>query len=103
MQKKQWAIASLECEGVLSASLFVLLLPGASGTYIELGIALAKAGLISSEMRSIVWFEETSAPLDGTDGFCAFYDHPAVEKIVCPFPALLARLATIESQGAAHQ
>lgn len=100
-QKKQ-SVASLECNGVLSASLFVLLLPGARGTHTELGMALAKASLVSSEMRVLVW-SETSEPFDGTDGFCVFYHHPAVERIVCPFPALLARLSAIESQEAAHQ
>lgn len=101
VQKKQ-SVARLACDGVLSASLFVLLLPGAKGTHAELGMALAKASLVSSEMRVLVW-SETSGPFDGTDGFCVFYHHPAVERIVCPFPALLARLSTIESQEAARQ
>lgn len=101
VQKKQ-SVARLECDGVLSASLFVLLLPGAKWTHAELGMALAKASLVSSEMRVLVW-SETSGPFDGTDGFCVFYHHPAVERIVCPFPALLARLSTIESQEAARQ
>lgn len=101
VQKKQ-SVARLECDGVLSASLFVLLLPGAKGTHAELGMALAKASLVSSEMRVLVW-SKTSGPFDGTDGFCVFYHHPAVERIVCPFPALLARLSTIESQEAARQ
>lgn len=101
VQKKQ-SVARLACDRVLSASLFVLLLPGAKGTHAELGMALAKASLVSSEMRVLVW-SETSGPFDGTDGFCVFYHHPAVERIVCPFPALLARLSTIESQEAARQ
>ena len=76
--------------GVAQAELVVLLLPGGRGTHTELGMAIASPGV----RRIIVW-SESSAPFDGSDGFCVFYHHPRVERLVCPFPALLERLAAI--------
>ena len=83
-------VAGNEARGVAEAELVVLLLPGRFGTHAELGIALATA----ANKRILLW-SETSAPFDGTEGFCVFYHHPAVERIVCPFEELLAQLATI--------
>lgn len=83
-------VASSESRGVLEAELVVLLLPGRFGTHAELGMALA-----SSDNKRIMLWSETSAPFDGTEGFCVFYHHPAVERIVCPFEELLNRLSEI--------
>lgn len=83
-------VASSESRGVLEAELVVLLLPGRFGTHAELGIALASAG----NKRILLW-SETAAPFDGTEGFCVFYHHPAVERVVCPFEELLTRLRQI--------
>lgn len=83
-------VASSELRGVLEAELVVLLLPGRFGTHAELGIAIATYG----NKRILLW-SETSAPFDGTEGFCVFYHHPAVERIVCPFEELLIRLKNI--------
>jgi hypothetical protein len=74
----------------LDAELVVLLLPGRFGTHAELGMALA-----SAENKRILLWSETPAPFDGTEGFCVFYHHPAVERVVCPFEELLAMLARI--------
>ena len=41
-----------------------------------------------------IW-SETSAPFDGAEGFCVFYHHPAVERVVCPFESLLDLLKTL--------
>jgi len=83
-------VAASESSGVLEAELVVLLLPGRFGTHAELGMALAS----SANKRILLW-SETSAPFDGTEGFCVFYHHPAVERVVCPFEELLNRLARI--------
>ena len=80
-------VASSESRGVLEAELVVLLLPGRFGTHAELGIALA-----SAENKRILLWSESSAPFDGEQGFCVFYHHPAVERVVCPFDEFLARL-----------
>ena len=72
------------------AELVVLLLPGRFGTHAELGIALA-----TSENKRILLWSETSAPFDGTSGFCVFYHHPAIERVVCPFEELLDTLKTL--------
>ena len=83
-------VAASESCGVLEAELVVLLLPGRFGTHAELGMALASSG----NKRILLW-SESSAPFDGTEGFCVFYHHPAVERVVCPFEELLGRLARI--------
>lgn len=83
-------VAANEARGVTDAELVVLLLPGRFGTHAELGIALATA----ANKRILLW-SETAAPFDGTEGFCVFYHHPAVERIVCPFDELLTLLKHI--------
>lgn len=83
-------VAASESRGVLEAELVVLLLPGRFGTHSELGMALATA----DNKRILLW-SETPAPFDGTEGFCVFYHHPAVERVVCPFEELLDRLNRI--------
>jgi hypothetical protein len=83
-------VASCESRGVLEAQLVVLLLPGRFGTHAELGMALAS----SANKRILLW-SETAAPFDGAEGFCVFYHHPAVERIVCPFEELLSFLKQI--------
>jgi hypothetical protein len=75
---------------VQEAELVVLLLPGRFGTHAELGMALAT----SANKRILLW-SESSAPFDGAEGFCVFYHHPAVERIVCPFEELLEHLKQI--------
>lgn len=83
-------VADSESRGVQEADLVVLLLPGRFGTHAELGMALASA----ANKRILLW-SETSAPFDGTEGFCVFYHHPAVERVVCPFDTLLELLNSI--------
>ena len=83
-------VASSESRGVLDAELVVLLLPGRFGTHAELGMALA-----SAENKRILLWSESPAPFDGTEGFCVFYHHPAVERVVCPFDELLEQLKVL--------
>ncbi len=83
-------VAASEARGVLEADLVVLLLPGRFGTHAELGMAIA-----SNENKRILLWSESSAPFDGAEGFCVFYHHPAVERIVCPFEDLLDQLKTL--------
>lgn len=83
-------VAASELRGVLEAELVVLLLPGRFGTHAELGMALA-----SAENKRILLWSESPAPFDGTEGFCVFYHHPAVERVVCPFDELLEQLKAL--------
>lgn len=83
-------VAASESRGVLDAELVVLLLPGRFGTHAELGMALA-----SAENKRILLWSESPAPFDGTEGFCVFYHHPAVERVVCPFNELLEQLKAL--------
>ena len=80
-------IAALEAQAVLDADLVLLLLPGRFGMHTELGLSLA-----SPAGKRILLWSETGAPFEGSDSFCVFYHHPAVERIVCSFSALLERL-----------
>jgi hypothetical protein len=83
-------VAASESRGVLDAELVVLLLPGRFGTHAELGMALA-----SAENKRILLWSESPAPFDGKEGFCVFYHHPAVERVVCPFDELLEQLKAL--------
>lgn len=83
-------VAASESRGVLDAEFVVLLLPGRFGTHAELGMALA-----SAENKRILLWSESPAPFDGTEGFCVFYHHPAVERVVCPFDELLEQLKAL--------
>ena len=83
-------VAQTEAQAVADAQLVVLLLPGRFGTHAELGIAIAT----SANKRILLW-SETSAPFDGEQGFCVFYHHPAVERVVCPFEEFLNLLKKI--------
>ena len=83
-------VAQTEAQAVIDAELVVLLLPGRFGTHAELGVAIA-----SCENKCILLWSETSAPFDGTQGFCVFYHHPRVERFVCAFDEFLDRLKTV--------
>jgi len=83
-------VAKTEAQAVIDAELVALLLPGRFGTHAELGIAIAS----SANKRILLW-SESSAPFDGEQGFCVFYHHPAVERVVCPFHEFLEQLNTI--------
>ena len=83
-------VAANEINGVLSAELVVLLLPGRFGTHAELGAAIAS----HANKRILLW-SESDAPFTGERDFCVFYHHPAVERLVCPFPELLDLLKAL--------
>lgn len=83
-------VAALEAKGVTDAELVVLLLPGRFGTHAELGIALATA----ANKRILLW-SKSSAPFDGTEGFCVFYHHPMIERFVSPFDEFLNYLSAL--------
>ncbi len=88
--ERKRAVAAAETQAVADADLVVLLLPGRFGTHAELGVAVAtRAG-----KRILLW-SETDAPFQGSQGFCVFYHHPAVERFCCPFEEFLTYLGTI--------
>ena len=89
--KKKEQVALSEARAVAEAELVLLLLPGGRGTHAELGLAIATA----AQKRRILVFSESSAPFAGADGFCVFYHHPAVTRVVCSFEELLARLPSL--------
>lgn len=83
-------VAQTEAGAVADAELVVLLLPGRFGTHAELGVAIA-----THENKRILLWSETDEPFRGETGFCVFYHHPSVERLVCPFDELLALLQTL--------
>ena len=88
-EKKQF-VAESEASAVAESELVVLLLPGRFGTHAELGIAIA-----THANKRILLFSETDAPFTGESGFCVFYRHPCIERVVCTFEAFLERLSEI--------
>lgn len=88
-------VSSKELAAVTEAELVLLLFPGGKGTHTELGAALATR----ANKRIVLW-SETGEEFDAGNGqthpsVCAFYFHPAVERWVCPFEELLARLKAL--------
>lgn len=82
-------VAFNEIRAVKDAELIVVLLPGGNGTHTELGAAIASR----SNKRIILW-SENGAEFNPDEKSCAFYFHPAVERLVCPFDVLLEILDT---------
>ena len=79
-------VAALEVNGVLTAEVFIALLPGGRGTHVELGIAIADA-LHRTKRVFVV------GPLAGKDGLeCAFYRAPGVERLTSTHDLLQALL-----------
>ena len=72
---------------VRDAELMLALLPAGNETHVELGVAIATRG----NKRIILW-SETGDEFERNERACAFYFHPCVERISCPFDELLARL-----------
>lgn len=83
-------VAHTEASAVQAAELVVLLLPGRFGTHAELGLAIG-----SAENKRILLWSETDAPFSGESGFCVFYHHPTVERLVCSFDELLKTLTQL--------
>ena len=88
--KRKSEVAAAEVFAISEADLVLILLPGGRGTHTELGLSLADG----RSRRILVW-SETAAPFDGSDGFCVFYHHPAVTRLVCPFDTLLHTLPSL--------
>lgn len=85
--ERKRTVAEAEFSAVSRAELAVFLLPGRFGTHVELGAAIA-----SNETKQVLLWSDSSVAFDGGDGFCVFYHHPKVERIVCPFETFLAAL-----------
>ena len=80
-------VAFNELRAVRDAELVVVLLPGGSGTHTELGLAIATR----ANKRIILW-SERGDEFNYDERACTFYFHPCIEKVICPFEDLLARL-----------
>ena len=75
-------VALNELNGVSSADLVILLLPGEKGTHTELGVALGKRVKVVIHSEDPAFFN----PYDQKT--CSFYWDPSVERVVCPFSDL---------------
>ena len=76
-------VAFNELRAVRDAELLLVLLPGGKGTHTELGLAIATR----SNKRIIIW-SATGEEFICDERTCAFYFHPCVERLVCPFEEL---------------
>lgn len=80
-------VARKEYSGAHNADFLVVLLPGARGTHVELGIALA-----SHNVKDIyIWGENDEAFIQD-ERTCSFYHLPKVTQIICPFKKLAKEL-----------
>lgn len=80
-------VATHECSAVREAEFVLVMLPGGYGTHTELGIALGSR----SNKRIVLW-SATGKEFEDGPYTCAFYHHMSVERIVCPYENLKARL-----------
>ena len=80
-----------ELRAVEDADFVLVLLPGGKGTHTELGAALAH------KRKVLLWSSsgEEFNCVGSCEHVCAFYFHPAAERLVCPFESLLERLRTL--------
>ncbi|MBP7074264.1 MAG: nucleoside 2-deoxyribosyltransferase [Rhabdochlamydiaceae bacterium] len=70
-------VAVLELDGISKADFVVVLLPGGTGTHLELGFALAKEKRVFLHSEDSLVFELGPQ----TNGF---YHHPDVTRLHCP-------------------
>lgn len=74
-------VADMELQGVADADVVIVLLPGARGTHVELGAALAMR-------KSIVLVGGLGALSDGYGRDCAFYHSALVSHVLGPTESL---------------
>jgi hypothetical protein len=75
--ERWWEVAESEIDGVKSADLVIVLLPGGNGTHVELGAALASDKIV------YLWAESEEALNEirfGGSHTCVFYHHLSVKK-----------------------
>ena len=84
-------VATLELNGVAEADFVVVLLPGGSGTHLELGFALAKGKTVFLHSEDSLLFElgpQTNA----------FYHHPDITHLHCPLAKVGETVHTLLAQ-----
>lgn len=74
-------IACAEFEGIRTADLVIVLLPGGRGTHVELGMALALGKKIIIWAPNDVYFQDDQST-------CVFYWHPSVQRLSGPIERL---------------
>ncbi len=74
-------VAILELKGILAADFVVVLLPGGVGTHVELGFALGNQKKVFLHAEDPQFFELGPQT-------CAFYHHPDLVCLDCPFADL---------------
>ena len=84
------ATARNEADGVASAALLIVLLPGGKGTHTELGMALTTR----ASKRIWLW-AENEAVFGGGGATCVFYHHPAIERFSCSLEALKDKIRSL--------
>ncbi|HXW53853.1 MAG TPA: nucleoside 2-deoxyribosyltransferase [Myxococcota bacterium] len=91
-------VAHSETDGVLSAEIVVILLPGGYGTHAELGMALALK-------KKIILHSVDTEVFTACEKTCAFYHHRDVLKLVCPLAetnAFLKAMQNLAPQSNCH-
>ncbi len=86
-------VAALELEAVAKADFIIVLLPGGSGTHVELGFAIAKGKRIFLHSEDPLTFE--LGPQTNV-----FYHHPDVTRLICPLASVGATVDSLLMQSA---
>lgn len=85
-EKRRQEICMADFYGALSCDVFIMLLPVVAGAYTELGIALA------IDAQIVLWAEREEDFLTEAGYENIFYNHPNVQRIVCPFEEFISML-----------
>jgi len=89
-------VAHSETEGVLSAEIVIILLPGGYGTHAELGMALGSK-------KKIILHSVDNEVFTACEKTCAFYHHQNVSQLVCPIHETEAFLEAMQKLAHDHK
>lgn len=83
-------IAQRETRAVRDSELFIALLPGQSGAYVEIGIAIADA-IMNDKKQVWLWSQDGSA-FASDEATSAFFFHPVVRRFEGDFSVVIQAL-----------
>ncbi len=86
-------VAELMLDGIAEADFVVVLLPGGSGTHLELGFAIAKGKRVFLHTEDALLYELGPQTI-------AFYHHPDITRLLCPLAEVGATVHSLLAQPA---
>ncbi|MES2122900.1 MAG: nucleoside 2-deoxyribosyltransferase [Chlamydiota bacterium] len=86
-------VAALMLDGIDETDFVVVLLPGGSGTHLELGFAIAKGKKVLVHSEDPLLYELGPQTI-------AFYHHPDITRLLCPLAEVGAAVHSLLAQPA---